>query len=192
MAIQAAAIDSYATFESLCRRIRPRVYRLAYHQLGNAQDAEDITQEVFLRAWTHYASYDATRSFDSWVVRITINLCIDHLRRKKVRPAVSLDAYIDAEADRQIQIKELVDLSNDPATRLQEQEVDGRLRTCIERLSVTHRECVQLLVGGHTYEEIAVAMNCPLGTVRSRLYRARGALRRHLELGPGEHTHQLT
>jgi RNA polymerase sigma-70 factor (ECF subfamily) len=156
--------------------VRQRIYNAVHRRLFNRCDAEDVTQETLLRAWSSYASYNPERSFDAWVFRIAYNVCIDHLRCQKRRQECSLDAQ-SIQFERQKAYKEPADLSNDPAVRLLAQEVDEPIEMGLRILPAPYLQCVLLLQRGHSYEEIAALMHCPLGTVRSRLHRARNRLR---------------
>src|SRR5579871_2401916 len=81
-------------FQALLAPMHQRLYRFVRHSLHNAQDAEDVTQEALLRAWAHFETFDAQRSFDAWVFRIAGNLIVDHQRRKRRRSELPLDAPI--------------------------------------------------------------------------------------------------
>jgi RNA polymerase sigma-70 factor (ECF subfamily) len=180
------AASAEARFEQHVLRARGKIFRLAYRILGNSSDAEDITQETFLRAWVNYASYDQGRSFESWVSRIAVNLCIDSKRRSR-RLQTHASGTLDAggiETDRGC--SELADSSSDPAKRLQAREIDSDLLLGIRSLPVTHRHCMLLLTWQYTYREIAAVLGCPVGTVRSRVHRARAILREAIATPEGQ------
>jgi RNA polymerase sigma-70 factor (ECF subfamily) len=166
-----------AQFEQHVLQARKKIFRLVYRILGNRSDAEDITQETFLRAWVNYASYDRDRAFDSWVSRIAVNLCIDSKRRSKRQQHLSFGASTASRVETNMDCRELADSSNDPAERLQAQEINSDLLQGIRSLPVTHRHCLLLLTQEYTYREIAAVIGCPVGTVRSRVHRARAILR---------------
>ncbi len=159
-------------------RTRSHVYKLVYHMLGNANDAEDVTQETLLRAWSRYSTYDPTRSFDAWICRIAQNLCIDHIRHRRRFRMLSLDTPTQAEAGR---IK-LADHSQDPEALLLARAMDSDLDSSLSSLSGPARDCVLLLQRGYSYEEISVLLDCPIGTIRSRLHRARSRIRKVLSV----------
>lgn len=165
-------------FEKQIVETRKRVYRLALQMLGNRSDAEDVTQETLVRAWSGLARYDPARSFDAWLLRIATNLCIDQLRRSRRRAVVSLDTPAYAEPDDQRAAIDLADLSHNPEKVLLDKEIDERLLSGIRSLPATYHHCVQMVEQGRSYEEIAEQLHCPLGTVRSRVHRARAHLRR--------------
>lgn len=170
-------------FDSRLMAARKRVYNLAYRMLGNSSDAEDVTQETLVRAWSRRASYDPTRSFDAWITRIATNLSIDQMRRRRSRAEVSLDTPSPAEPESERGSIELTDLSQNPEQMLMDKVIDKRLQRRIASLPAVYRQCIQLLEQEHTYQEIADMMHCPLGTVRSRMHRARIHLSRGLEAG---------
>ncbi len=167
-----------ARFEQQVSQVRQKVYHLAYRMLGNQSDAEDVTQDTFLRAWVHYASYDPDRSFDGWVLRIAVNLCIDLQRRRKRRQHLPLEAFFTDGLETETFCRELADSSNDPAERLRMQARHSDLFEGLRSLPVTYRHCLLLLIRQYSYPEIAAILGCPLGTVRSRVHRARAILRR--------------
>ena len=174
-----------ASFERHVMSTRNRIYRLAFRIIGNATDAEDITQETFMRAWAHYPAFDTSRSFDSWVMRIAMNLCFDYKRRMKYR-CCSLDAAFVEEKQWDATVNEPADSTNDPLWRLLASEIDQRLLDGIESLPQLQLQCILLLNAQRSYEDIAHIFNCPLGTVRSRVHRARTKIRRSLEAEAGK------
>lgn len=168
-------------FEQRLRPLRQRIYKLAYRNLRNIDDAEDITQETFTRAWMHYARFDAGRSFDAWVTRIALNLCLDTARRQRRRRTVSLDTPPAWAPHSEPEGCQMADSTQDPSMRVLESEVDETLQQALNTLPAPYRRCVQLLEQEHTYEQISDLLDCPIGTVRSRLHRARALIRKRLE-----------
>jgi RNA polymerase sigma-70 factor (ECF subfamily) len=144
--------------------------------LDNHSDAEDITQETMLRAWTRYETFNTTCSFHTWICRIATNLCIDQLRYRKRAPVLPLNIQSDANSNSESGYLEIADSSNDPAMQLLAKHIDERLYDGILKLPESQRKCLLLLNNAHSYQEIANILQCPLGTVRSRLHRARGRL----------------
>jgi RNA polymerase sigma-70 factor (ECF subfamily) len=174
-----------ASFERHVMSTRKRIYMLAFRIVRNATDAEDITQETFMRAWAHYPAFDTSRSFGSWVTRIAMNLCIDYKRRMKYRPC-SLDTAFVEEKQGDATMNEPADSANDPVLRLLASEIDQRLLDGIESLPQRHLQCILLLNAQRSYADIACILNCPLGTVRSRVHRARTKIRLSLEAEAGK------
>lgn len=169
-------------FESLFLRSHKRIYNLAFRMLGNAGEAEDVTQDAFVRAWQNFHHYDRARPFEGWIYRIVTNLVIDRRRRQKRVPMYSLDAPLTGESlDAPIAF-EFADTSDDPATRLMADQFDETLQTALAALPADYRTAVLLAdVEERSYQEIADTMNCAIGTVRSRIHRARIMLRRSME-----------
>jgi RNA polymerase sigma-70 factor (ECF subfamily) len=166
------------SFNRLVLAYQTQVYNLAYRIFGDSNSAADATQEAFLAA---YRSLKAFRggSFRSWLLRIVTNACYDELRRRKRRPAASLEALLDLE----------VDLEDDgaglrpsgplrPEAAAEQAELSKAIQDCLNRLPDEFRVVVVLAdVQGYDYAEISAAAGMPLGTVKSRLARARLRLR---------------
>jgi len=168
-------------FEQRLRPLRKRIYNLVYRNLRNIDDAEDVTQETCARAWIHYARYDPGLSFDAWVSRIALNLCIDTVRRRQRRRTVSLDTPSASAPNSEPEGRQVADSTQDPSICVLASELDATLKWAITTLPTPYRRCVQLLQQEYSYEEVAALMSCPVGTVRSRLHRARALIRKRLE-----------
>ncbi len=143
-----------------------RIYYAAYSFLHNVDDAKDIVQEVFLRAYKNIGSFDTARAFYPWLHRIARNLCINTVQR-----ASRKDTALPAE--------ELIAArGGDPASDLLRNEEIEELRDALERLPDKHREIIKLKTFQDcSYSEIAEILGIPIGTVMSRLYSARAKLR---------------
>lgn len=163
LVVRARAGDRRA-FPQLVRRYGRRVYRAAYGYLGNTSDAEDATQETFLRAYRSLERFDETRPFYPWLHRICRNLCINLRRSRR-----------DTE---ELPVEELeADETASPETAFLRNEALGSLGRALERLTPAHRQIVLLKDFQHcTYAEIAGILSIPVGTVMSRLYNARRRL----------------
>src|SRR5689334_7620664 len=105
-------------FEQRLQPMRQRIFNLAYRNLRNIEDAEDVTQETLARAWRHSDRFDATRSLDAWLLRIAHNLCIDTVRRRQRRRTLSLDTLATCTSDSEPERRLVVDSTQDPLTRL--------------------------------------------------------------------------
>jgi RNA polymerase sigma-70 factor (ECF subfamily) len=164
-------------FNELVLFYQSQVYNLAYRIMGDPASASDATQEAFIAA---YQSLDRFRggSFKSYLMRIVSNRCYDELRRRKRRPATSFeDVEIDEEAN-----PLLVNGGEGPEAYAERQEVAQVIQDGIETLPPEQRVTLVLSdVQGMSYQEISRAMDVSLGTVKSRLARARGKLRDYLQ-----------
>ena len=165
-------------FERETSALRKRIDAWAYHLLGNRTDAEDIVQETLARAWHKYPTFDPSCSFDAWVYRIAVNLCYDQLRSRKRRHMESLDALSVMGKNDEVIRRELPDASNDPEARVMALQVNERLLLAIRALPSPYRACFGMHESGLGYKEIARVCQCPLGTIRSRLSRARHMVRK--------------
>lgn len=149
----------------------PRVYRLAYRLTGNQHDAEDLTQDVFVRVFRSLDSF-VPGNFEAWLHRITTNLFLDGARR---RQRIRFDALAD-DADNR-----LADLGAGPVERFDLTHLDGEVRDALMALRPEFRAAVVLCdIEGLPYEEVADVLQVKLGTVRSRIHRGRSQLRERL------------
>ncbi len=177
--ITAARRGDVEAFNRLVLAYQDEVYALAYRMLGDPDAAADATQETFLSAFRHLRRFRGG-SFRGWLLRIATNACYDELRRRGRRPQVPLTEDDEQEADRRPWMADpRPDAS--PEAALLRQELRETLETCLQRL-VPKMRAVLLLVDVHglDYAEAAAALGLPLGTVKSRLARARAAMRRCL------------
>jgi RNA polymerase sigma factor (sigma-70 family) len=160
------------TWEEIVREHSTRVFRLAYRLTGNKHDAEDLTQDVFVRVFRSLSSY-SPGTFEGWLHRITTNLFLDRVRRKQ---RIRFDALPDDAADR-LQGREPT-----PAIAYDERHLDADIQHALDSLSPEYRAAVVLCdIEGLTYEEVAATLGVKLGTVRSRIHRGRAQLRQALE-----------
>ena len=156
------------TWDEIVERHSDRVYRLAYRLTGNRHDAEDLTQEVFVRVFRSLSTY-TPGTFEGWLHRITTNLFLDQARRKQ---RIRFDALSDERADR------LTSASPSPDTAYADQTFDDDIERALATLPPDFRAAVVLCdVEGLSYEEIAEILGAKLGTVRSRIHRGRAMLR---------------
>ncbi len=166
-------------FEVLVARYERKVYGLAYHLCGDAEDAADVAQEAFLKAFSSLRGFRGQSSFSTWLYRVTANVCFDALRSRRRRKTVSLDRPAPGLAPGGMW--QVPDTSGDPAELVERQEVRTAVRRAIGRLHPDHRMVVVLRdLHGLSYEEIAQVLGLKEGTVKSRINRARLALRDHL------------
>ncbi|WP_239021761.1 RNA polymerase sigma factor SigE [Nocardioides jishulii] len=160
--------ESVPTWDEIVTRHSQRVFRLAYRLTGNRHDAEDLTQEVFVRVFRKLDTY-TPGTFEGWLHRVTTNLFLDQARRKQ---RIRFDALSDERAGR------LSSSDPDPESAMAAQTFDDDVERALATLPPDFRAAVVLCdVEGLTYEEIAEIMDAKLGTVRSRIHRGRAMLR---------------
>lgn len=168
------------TFAGLIRTSGDKAYNFAYRLAGNEQDARDLVQEAFAKAFEHAGSYDPTRPFDSWLLRILHNVFLDSVRRHSRSRTVSLDAPAASEDSGWADL--LPEGSLLPGEEMARRESLDLLQKALERLPVTYKASVTLCdIEGLSYEDAAKVMDVPVGTVRSRLHQARLLLRKAYE-----------
>jgi RNA polymerase sigma-70 factor (ECF subfamily) len=155
-----------AAFTELLARYRRPVLNFVYRLLGNADDAEDVAQEVFVRAYRHWDEYDPRRSVSTWLFAMARNAAIDRLRYRQRHPTAPLDASPEPSAE-----------SREVETR----EIGAVIAAAIQTLPEDQRTAIILAeYHGLSYAEIAEVMRCSVKSVESRLYRAKAALRERL------------
>jgi RNA polymerase sigma-70 factor (ECF subfamily) len=176
-----------AAYTELVNRYHGEVYHLALRSLRLREDAEDLTQEAFIRAFRALDSFDTTRPFGAWIYAITARLCIDHHRRRRLK-TVSLTRPEEGSSAEEHEW-ELPDPGEGPEEELAHGETAQQLSRLIDRLPPDYRVAIILRHGyDFAYEEIALALDTPLGTIKARIHRARAQLRAWLEgteLAPG-------
>ncbi len=160
------------SWEAIVLAHSARVYRLAYRLTGNATEAEDLTQDVFVRVFRSLDSY-TPGTFEGWLHRITTNLFLDQVRRKQ---RIRFDALPDDAGDR------LAGRERTPADVYDDKHFDDDVQRALDSLPADFRAAVVLCdIEGLPYEEIAEVLGIKLGTVRSRIHRGRAQLRAALE-----------
>ena len=175
--VRRAQRGEIAAFNTLVIRHQNAAYSLALRFLRTREAAEDVTQEAFVRAWRAIDTFRGER-FRSWLLRIVANAARDELRRRKRRPQRSLDETWD---DSDMASIDPVEPGLGPQERAEQTELRGVLERALAELPEEWRMVVLLSdVHGMSYEEIADAVDAPLGTVKSRLSRARARLRQLL------------
>lgn len=170
-----------AEFEALFSRSYQRAYNLAYRFTGNETEAEDLTQDAFLRAWSSFDRYDRKRSFEVWLLRILSNLAIDRWRRKAVSRTCSLSQSFRSNGA-EVQLASLLaDRAAGPEQLCIFKAMAEQIREALRKLPDAYRQAIVLTdIEEWSYEEVARRMRCPVGTVRSRLHRGRQLLRQQL------------
>jgi RNA polymerase sigma-70 factor (ECF subfamily) len=184
--VERCRANDRTAFNEVVSRYKNRVYNSVYRMLGNASDAEDLTQEVFVRLYTSLDSFRSQASLNTWLFRIASNLCIDYFRRSKKHRAIaySLDEPLggDAEASEGSGAShEVSDTTYEPHRLAERQELSEQIQVALAGLPEKLRAVLLLHdIEGIPYEEIAQVVGCPLGTVKSRLFNARLQLRQRL------------
>ncbi|CCW35816.1 RNA polymerase, sigma-24 subunit, RpoE [Chthonomonas calidirosea] len=167
-------------FDALVRMHEKRVYNLAYRLCGNYDEAGDITVEAFLRVYQAINSFRGDANFSTWLYRIVTNVYLDRRKRQKNRKTLSLEEYVELEESQVT--RQIEDPSPGPEELAEAQQRQELLQKAIESLPEYQRAMIVLYhVDGLSYEEIAEVLSLPIGTVKSRLNRARLALREKLE-----------
>lgn len=162
-------------FSILVNRYQDRIYSVALNYVGNPEDAIDVTQDAFLKAYTKLRTFDSASAFYTWLYRIAINAAIDFLRKRKSRPAESLDDEKFSEIGYE---PASIDPSADPERVAVRAEQARLLKKAISSLSEKLRTAIILHdVEGLSQEEVAEILKIPVGTVKSRVSRARFELR---------------
>lgn len=171
-------------FEQLFLRSQRRAYNLAYRLTGNAADAEDVAQDAYVRAWNNFETYDSSRSFEGWLFRIITNRVIDMRRRQKRVPMYSLDTPVQGDDDGQPLAHEFAAPDSNPQDIVLNPIMDEKLQKALSLLPKDYRTAILMCdVEQKSYQEIAIDMRCAIGTVRSRIHRARVMLRKQMETG---------
>lgn len=164
-------------FAGLIARAGDKAYNFAYRLSGNEPDARDLVQEAFARAFQHADSYDPTRPFDSWLLRIMHNVFLDAMRRHSHSRTVSLDAAAPAGDGGWTDI--LPEREPSATDEMIREESLDLLQKALARLPLMYRTAVVLCdIEGLPYEKISEVMGVPVGTVRSRLHQGRTLLRK--------------
>ncbi len=168
-----------AAFGDLVARHQDALFNGICRMVGQREDAEDLAQEVFLKAYRHIARFEGRSSFYTWLYSIAINVVISHRRKlgaRRRKSTVSLDAR---DGDRSFDV---ADDAATPDVASQHHELGDRIEQAIAQLDDEHRTIVVLRdIEGFDYEHIGKLLGCPQGTVKSRLHRARLALREQLK-----------
>ena len=168
-----------AAFSTLLRRYEAKIFRLAMNITQNREDAEDVLQEAFFKAYEHLDQFQGNSKFYTWIVRIAVNQALMKLRKRKSDRSVSLDEQIDTGED--MVVREIATWDPDPEKRYSQEELNTILTQAIEELAPIYRTVFTLRdVDGLSTEETAEALELSVPAVKSRLLRARLQLRDRL------------
>jgi RNA polymerase sigma-70 factor (ECF subfamily) len=177
--VNAARKGDMHAYDQLIQRYQERIYATIYHMTSNHEDANDLAQETFIKAYSALKSFKGDSSFYTWVYRIAVNKTINFLKQRKNKISLSLndlDYQVENDPDLVAFVSDKTPRRDVALTELQE-----KLNTAMQKLSEPHRMAVTLHdVQGLSHEEIAEIMDCNVGTVRSRLFYARQQLQAYL------------
>lgn len=173
------------SFNQLVSRWERPMYALAYRTIGREEDARDVVQDTFLRAYRGLKGFKGQAKFSSWLYRIALNLCRDWMRRERRAPLVQVPEGTDA--------VDLADAQASPAESVEDlvarREMSRAVAKAMADLPEEQRAAILLKeYHGLTFQEIADTLNCPLSTVKTRLYQGLSVLRRRLERQQAEQT----
>ena len=163
-------------FAALVRKYQDRLYNTLYRMVGNAEDARDLVQDAFVHAYRSLDRFQGESAFYTWLYRIAINAAISLKRRQRV--TVPIDAGGQGQGYEPTEDP----TRSDPSERMEQEERDRQVREALDSLPPDYRAVLVLKdIDGQRYEVIAQILDCPIGTVRSRLHRARLELRNRLK-----------
>ncbi|MEK6676333.1 MAG: sigma-70 family RNA polymerase sigma factor [Planctomycetota bacterium] len=172
-------------FTELVVRYQDRLFNTCWRICGNLEDAQDVTQEAFMKAYQNIASFRGDSAFYTWLYRVAVNLALSQRRSKKRRPVVSLDGVsTEGTQVEPLARKMLIASQKDTATAAADAELAGRVLAALHSLKEDDRAIVVLRdMEGLDYEQIGRILELPAGTVKSRLHRARMELRKLVQAG---------
>lgn len=181
--IQRCKSGDIGAFDELVTRYEKRVFNFAFRIAGNYDDASDVVQEAFIRVYSSIGTFREDATFSTWIYRIVTNVYLDERKKSKSHRQTSLDDFI--ELDENSVTRQIVDDKPSPEQIVESKERDQAVQTAIDSLPEYQRIIVTLYHMQHrSYEEIAEILGLPIGTVKSRLNRARLALLEVLEGQP--------
>lgn len=171
--------DDATAFDILVNKYRSRLFSVIYNMTSNKEDAFDLTQDVFIKAYRGIKNFNQKSSFFSWIYRIAINASLSHIKRTRLRRFFSLE-NMDESGDYQFTFDGMTD-SNDANRSTFLKELQENLNIALQKLSNKHRAVVVLCeIEGLSSSEVASILKCSEGTVRSRLHYAKEQLKLHL------------
>ena len=177
--IQRALSGEQHAYREILKRYRAPLYNLLFRMVRDKMETEDLVQEAFIKAFGSLATFNDEYAFSTWLYKIAINNCIDHLRKKRLK-TFSLDKPIDS-SDGDIK-REIPDLTYQPDHTLLSKEKDKLIADAIQNLPEKYRISIVLRHNeDKSYEEISQILKIPLGTVKARIFRAREMLKKQLK-----------
>ncbi|HEY0947860.1 MAG TPA: sigma-70 family RNA polymerase sigma factor [Opitutaceae bacterium] len=178
--VQRVQSGEVGAFDQLIVKYRERVYSVVYNMTSNREDAADLTQEAFIKAFQSINRFQGQSSFFTWLYRIAVNSTLTHLRKSKLRTFFSFEKIHEEDKSSEV-LNQLTDKKG--ADRdVYVKELQEKLNEAMQKLSIKHRTVVTLFeIDGLSHEEIAEVMDCSVGTVRSRLHYAKQLLQSELQ-----------
>ena|ERR1043166_5508717 len=172
--VRMAQKGDMGAFEELVARHRDKIYARAFSMMRNEEEAIDLSQEAWVKAWQRLAQFHGESSFTTWMTRIVINLCLDALRKQKRHRTESIEGMDDESGGVE---RQMAPVTVNPTERLERGELRQRIDRALGQLSYEHRTVLVLHEFEEMeYKEIARTMGCSIGTVMSRLFYARRKL----------------
>lgn len=170
--ISKAKQGDMAAFEELILQHEKMVYNVALRMMNHSEDAKDISQEVFIKAYRNISNFDERSTFSTWIYRITTNTCIDEMRKRKGKQTFSLDNEFEGEKSNWK--REVADDADTPEKSILKKEEKNEILMAMEGVSEEYKMVFILRdIQGLSYEEISDILDLTLGTVKSRISRAR-------------------
>jgi RNA polymerase sigma-70 factor (ECF subfamily) len=167
-------------FDQLILKYRERVYSVIYNMTSNREDAADLTQDAFIKAFQSINRFQGQSSFFTWLYRIAVNSTLTHLRKAKLRTFFSFEKIHEEDKSSEV-LNQLTDKKG-ADREVYVKELQEKLNEAMQKLSIKHRTVVTLFeIDGLSHEEIAEVMDCSVGTVRSRLHYAKQLLQSELQ-----------
>jgi len=180
--VQRVQAGDVAAFDQLILKYRERLYSVVYHLTSNREDAADLVQDTFIKAFQSINRFNGQSSFFTWIYRIAMNSTLSHLRKSRMRSFFSLEHLDQEDRPAADVVAALVDdrHGSDRATVVR--ELQEKLNEAMQKLSIKHRTVVTLFeIDGLSHQEIADITQCSVGTVRSRLHYAKQLLQSELQ-----------
>lgn len=175
--VKRAQSGDISAFETLVAEHQKQIFTLAYRMCGNQDDAADMAQEALIKVYRNLDKFKGDSKFSTWLYRVVTNTCLDEMKKLKRKAAYSLDA--ERETKDGTMKTDIEDPSATPEERAEQSETKELVQAALLKVSEKHREILILRdIQGFAYEEIAQMLGCSEGTVKSRLSRARDALRK--------------
>ncbi|MGE5453606.1 MAG: RNA polymerase sigma factor [Methylocystaceae bacterium] len=171
-------------FEQLVEKYQQKVYSLAFRYMGNEEDASDMSQEAFLKSYKSLRNFKGDSTFGTWLYRITTNVCLDELRRRKRRyqhfNILSIDEPVATSDGDEVE-KEIADSAPLQDTIIDRKEFSSYINAMLDQMKPEYRAVIILRdIMDFSYEEIAQVLDCSIGTVKSRINRARNLLKKKM------------